>query len=785
MKKSLLAVLLVFSVILAIAQTPKYSKVQITDSPSLISTLQHAGISMEGVSRKGQQLTLDLSSNDLEKLANNGISYTILIDDLSSYYTRRAAADLSFKSEETSSDYAVPAGFTLGSCGGYCTIDQMLTHLDTMAARFPNLITIRQPISPLTTSEGRQIFYVKISDNPNINENEPQVLYTGMHHAREPIGMQHLLFYMYYLLENYATNSDIRNLVDNTEMYFVPVFNVDGYQYNITTDPNGGGMWRKNRLNNGDGSYGVDLNRNYGFAWGYDDSGSSPYTNDETYRGATAFSEPETKMMRDFCNSHDFRLALNYHAYADELLYAWGYIPELSPDDNIFANYAMRMIADNGYVYGPGCTTIYPTNGGSDDWMYGEQTTKNKILSYTPEVGGQADGFWPTPSRIIPLCQVNMLQSLLAAKFAGRYAELKNTSPSITSSLSGYFNYSLTRLGLIDTAIYTVSLQPITSNIVSFGAPVVHEGVELLQTISDSVFYQLSPDIHVGDPVKYLLVLDNGLYQTSDTISKIFGQPLVIFMDSLNTPANWTGNWALTSLSYHSSPSSMTDSPFGDYSDYANTSSTLTYPIDLSHASTAILNYWAHWDIEAGYDYVQVKISTNNGTLWQPMAGLYTKVGNSNQASGQPLYDGVQSDWVKEEIDLSQFVGQQIKIRFTLRSDANTVGDGFYFDDLSITIVDFTTGIAEKNSPGKTITISDPIPNPASGNTLIKYSILQDNVKGSLIIYSADGRVMNEHTITPGNSSFELNATDFPSGIYYYRLETSSGNSITHKLIVN
>jgi carboxypeptidase T len=785
MKNTLFVILLMISLNLACAQSSKYSRVMVNDDPSIISTLLHDGISLEGVSRKGEHLILDLSAKEMEMLANKSITYTVLIGDLSSYYSNRAADDNVGKSGASFSDYEVPEGFELGSCGGFCTLDQMLAHLDTMAARFPNLITIRQPISPLETIEGRQVYFVKISDNPNINENEPQVLYTGMHHAREPIGMQHLLFYMYYLLENYASSEEIRNIVDNTEMFFVPVLNVDGYQYNITTDPNGGGMWRKNRRINDNGSFGVDLNRNYGFAWGYDNEGSSPYPGDETYRGTGPFSEPETQMMRDFCNNHDFKIALNYHSYSGLLLYTWDYIPDLCPDNTIFSSYAKRMVGDNGYIYGPGCTTIYPSNGGSDDWMYAELTTKNKILSYTPEVGWESDGFWPTTSRIIPLCQENMYQSLLAAKFVGRYAELKDASPVITQSKSGYFFYNLQRMGLVDTADYTVSLLPISSNILSFGNPVTYEGISLLEKISDSAAYQLSPDIHPGDQIKYMLVLDNGLYQETDTVIKVYGQPLLVFIDSLNTAGNWTGSWALTNNSYHSGPNSITDSPSGDYGNSTISSCTLNYQIDLRHASAAILNYWARWDIEAGYDYVQVKVSANNGGYWQPMAGLYTKTGNSNQIAGLPLYDGIQDNWVKEEINLSQFVGQQIKLRFTLHSDISVVRDGFYFDDLTLTIVDLPTGITGQLDNNGIIFLGNPYPNPSNYETRINYSIPGNCGKSMFVIYASDGQIVRQYIISKDSSTIELNAATFKPGVYYYRLETNLGNSGTHKLIIN
>ena len=138
---------------------------------------------------------------------------------------------------------------------------------------------------------------------------------------------------MWYLLENYETDEEIQRIVDHTELYFVPVINPDGYAYNESTNPNGGGMWRKNRRNNGNGSYGVDLNRNYGYFWGLNDEGSSPYPRKNTYRGPEAFSEPAIQNMRDFCNEHEFRIALNYHSYSNLLFSPWGYTSTPPPDN--------------------------------------------------------------------------------------------------------------------------------------------------------------------------------------------------------------------------------------------------------------------------------------------------------------------------------------------------------------------------------------------------------------------------------------------------------------------
>ena len=104
--------------------------------------------------------------------------------------------------------------------------------------------------------------------------------------------------------------------------------------------------------------------------------------------------------MRDFTNAHDFVIAINYHSYSNLLLWPWGYDYLLTPDNEIFVEIGDTVASYNYYAPGPGWM-LYPVNGDSDDWMYGEQTSKNKILSMTMEVGSSDDYFWPPLSRIV------------------------------------------------------------------------------------------------------------------------------------------------------------------------------------------------------------------------------------------------------------------------------------------------------------------------------------------------------------------------------------------------
>lgn len=783
---ALLTVLLIFST-LAFPQNEKYLRVKIQLKGGEFVRLASAGIPLDAgiYQSKEGYYQAEISESDYKKVLELGFETEVLVEDVSTWYAaRNEGVDLSAIKQQAmraSSDYEVPYDFELGSCGGFSTIEECYAHLDQMAALYPELITVKQAISTTTTNLGEPVYYVKISDNPNEAEDEPQVLYTGMHHAREPIGMQHLLFYMYYIMEHYNTNPDIKQLIDNTEMYFVPIVNVDGYQYNINTSPGGSGMWRKNRRNNGGGTFGVDLNRNYGFEWGYDDEGSSPYPSDETYRGTSAFSEPETQILKEFCENHEFKIALNYHSYSNLLLYPWGYIPQVCPDDNVFAEYSRRMTADNTYTYGPGSTTIYPSNGGSDDWMYGEQTTKNKILSYTPEIGGNNDGFWPQVSRIIPLCQENMLQSLLAAKFSGSYAEIEDNTPMIIPDVEFHAYFSLKRLGQTDGS-YTVSIEPLGDAFISVGEPIIIDNLSILGTKPDSIPFTLNPNLENGDTIRFVLNLDNGYYVTHDTIEKYYGTPVVVFNDEIPDAEKWTGNWGLYSLFPYTAPYSMADSPSGNYSNYANNSITLTESVSLANASVAVLNFFARWRIEAGYDYVQIKLSTNNGSTWTPLNGKYTQLGNYNQAPGQPLYDGIVNGWVREEINLSEYAGQDIKLRFTLRSDGNSVDDGYFFDNLAITIIDVTTGIQNPDLTSGYF-ISEPRPNPAGDKTIISYSLPIATGSTSLIISDLTGKQLQRIPVADPKGEMEINTSQLKPGLFLLTITQGEYKTRSVKLI--
>ncbi|MCS7074121.1 MAG: M14 family metallopeptidase, partial [Bacteroidia bacterium] len=456
--------------------------------------------------RPGVWVEAELSTSEIAAIQQAGFRTEILIADLESYYATQNQISkqqrISSSGCFTNVSTTIPAGFTLGSMGGFFTYEEMEAHLDTMRARFPNLITAKQPLSPtLTTEEGRPVWVVKISKNPDVDEVEPELYYTAVHHAREPGSLSQLIFFMYYLLENYQTDPNIQYLLDHTELYFTPVLNPDGYIFNQNNDPLGGGMWRKNRRNNGDGTYGVDLNRNYGFNWGYDDLGSSPDPNWGTYRGPAPFSEPETQMVRDFVNQHQFQFALNYHTYSNLLIYPWGYQPDLETDDSIaFRAMARELTSVNHYLPGTANNTVgYISNGDALDWMYGEQTTKPKILCFTPEVGNYQDGFWPPINRIIPLCMENIHPNLTIAYYLLNYADVSENGEKFISQQNGFIPFQIQKLGLANGNPFTVSLSSLTPGVTT-GNPKIFALNYLQQTI-DSISYTLPVGFPAGNEV--------------------------------------------------------------------------------------------------------------------------------------------------------------------------------------------------------------------------------------------------------------------------------------------
>ena len=781
--------ILAFSLLLSatlFAQTPeKYSRVEINLAGKDINVLTRLGIETDhGLHAPGHSLVTDLSASEMQLVQNAGFQTNIWIADIKKDYLERLHnPDASNRGVSCSgagvTPYPTPANYTYGTMGGYHTLEQMMAVLDDMRAKFPNLITVRKDASDtIQTWEGRKTQYVKISDNPDSDEPEAEVLYSALHHAREPNGASEMLFFMWYLLENYATDPEVKYIVNNAELYFVPCVNPDGYVYNETTDPQGGGYWRKNRRDNGDGSFGVDLNRNYSYFWGNDDNGSSPNTESGTYRGPGPFSEPETRTMRDFVLAHSFVFAQNYHTYSNLLIYPWAYNNQLA--DPSLAIFAKIFTRENHYKTGTAIQTVgYNVNGNSDDWMFAE----GGAHSFTPEVG--TTGFWPQPNEIDDLNRENVWLNLSTALCALRFGEAKDISPNYYSILNPEIQIELTRYGFQDGALIA-SLSPLSANI--FNISPASQSWDLAQFEKKLLDFQiaLKPGIQIGDEFTLLLTCSNGSYTKTDTLHKFFGgKTILAFNENGNNLDEWNGAWTKTQSTFVSAPFSITDSPDGNYSPNTYSDFQLSNPgvYIPTGAKNPQVRFWAKWDLEPNFDFVALHAIGNTD---QALCGRYTKPGNNGaQPNGEPVFDGFQEEWVEECMDLSDFVGQTIDLKFILGSDNADERDGFYFDDLRVEYIDPSL-LKVVSIPLRDFRLAQNQPNPASEFTVVRWeNITAFTGAAELLVYNHLGVKVTEQTVSlSSQNELRLDTRNWPAGLYNYLLQTSEGQSQPMKMAV-
>ena len=644
--KKYLFYILIMSVIFSY---DKYKEVKIENiNTDLIQTLKNLHIDLDHIHQESDySIKFAISEAELSKLDNENIEYLIIHDDLEEFYASRLD-----KNPET-------RDFEYGSMGGYYTFDEIEQNLDELYQDYPNLVA--EKISIGTTLEGRNIWALKMSDNPNVDEDEAEVLYTALHHAREPMSYMNLFYYMNWLVENYNSDQMATDILDNRELWFVPAINADGLVYNQSIAPNGGGMQRKNGRETCNGTPdGVDLNRNYSFMWGLDDQGSSSNGCDETYRGTSPFSEPETQAIDNFISQHDFPIALNYHSYSNLLIYPYGYSytnPMDQEDIDIFVEIGQELVSENGYALGTGTELLYPVNGEACDWMYGE----HGIFAYTPEVGSSNDGFWPATNRIIPLCEENLYANQYLAIAAGS-SYSSNTSVSNNTFVQGNsypLNISISNSGLGDST-GEVHIDIISSDNINFElSEILLDELESRSTLDlgDISYFEIStPGLQGSIENITVNVYDNNNVVSSNSISILIGEPTLLVDENFEDEGTWTagaqgdsanaGIWerAVPSPTYDdngnivqpdsdhteigeycyitSNSVSDDETAFG-YGDVDGGKTTLLSPIyDLSDFSTIVVSYW-RWYVNtavgaanSGNDLWRVDVSNNAGISW-------------------------------------------------------------------------------------------------------------------------------------------------------------------------
>ncbi|NBC07249.1 MAG: T9SS type A sorting domain-containing protein [Bacteroidetes bacterium] len=717
----------------------------------------------------GEYLVSDFPASALPKLRAAGVPYQIVIPDVGDWYGRQNE-QAAFRSDGCNTEdypYPRPANYRDGSMGGYFTYAEMLSELEQMAEMYPELITAPATIGDFTSERGNPVYWLRVSDQAQADEAEPEVLYTALHHAREPNSLSQMIFFLWYLLENYGTDPEVTYLLDETELYFIPCINPDGYIFNEENNPNGGGMWRKNLAEISGVPFGVDLNRNYGYEWGFDDFGSSSEPNSPVYRGPEPFSEPETQAVKYLCEQHEFQIVLNYHTHGNLLIHPWGYNDQPTGEDPIFKGLASVMTAQNSFRVGTATETVgYIVNGPSDDWMYGEMESKPKAYAYTPEVG---NSFWPAASQIENLNKSCVWQNLAAAHLLHHYVQIADYPRERLTQQQGSLELQLQRFGLGAGSV-TVEAEAVSPH-VALTANAQSYQLDLLEQAAYSFNYQISPGEELVVPIRVAVHIDNGTYVKTDTLAWEYlnGQLTSLSADSAFTDEAWQNisGWGLTSEYFTSAPTSWTDSPNGEYS--ANAASVIisVEPVTLTGAEQYLLQYNARWALEEDFDFVQIQVSTN-GANWQPLCGRYTEMGNGTTLPASPLYTGIQEDWVREEIDLSEYAGESVYFQFWLQADQFVELDGFYFDDFNVLgLTALPTAEESVAVPGQQLRV---YPNPTTDWLFAETPAQAAAAVQELQLLNSLGQVVaRQRDRAPAGIKWQQPTASLPNGVYFLR----------------
>ncbi|HEX7700509.1 MAG TPA: M14 family zinc carboxypeptidase [Kofleriaceae bacterium] len=376
-------------VVIALTRTTSHRRVAIRVSSGDAATAEALAIDVWSEDR-GAGLPLDVVVTDdaLDQLRTRGVAFEVLVPDIDA----AAAAEYARLHSPTA---ARPTDW-FGDFRDYTAISARLHELAELAPDRAEVKVIGASI------EGRPLWALRIGHGPN------KMLLNGTQHAREWIAAMTATCVADRLVRDYDRDPAIRALVDRSELWIVPVVNPDGYQFSWGTDR----YWRKNRRDR----LGVDLNRNFSVAWG--GAGSSRFPRSDVYRGAYAFSEPETAALRDLAMREHFAKHVDFHAYGQLILYPWNYTGTPAKDRDLFAavgdGIASAMFAthQNRYALQPGID-LYAAAGTMTDWMYGEAHTLSYTIELRPKGGS---GFVLPPEQIKPTCDEGLAALLALAK---------------------------------------------------------------------------------------------------------------------------------------------------------------------------------------------------------------------------------------------------------------------------------------------------------------------------------------------------------------------------------
>ena len=322
-----------------------------------------------------------------------------------------------------------------GNVKGFFTYEQFWHYWTILREKYPQYITEKFLVGKTYFGDDMHGFYMgeeMMHDKPNFN-NKNIVFITALHHSREPLTVTMILYIMLEILRERGvchgvpeeTTNKWKQFFETNVIYFIPMVNIDSYKF-IGKNWKGEHskevlMIRKNRNVSPSCSIyrgGVDLNRNYSFMFGTNEEGSSSDPCEEDYRGTAPFSEPETKSIKDYVDSHDnIVTAINMHTYGNAWVYPFNFVHDsknelLKKQKPKFYKFYEEFVHEmknqhEDATFGNAQATVnYPTNGEAGDWI----TEIYNVIDMDVELGTKdkrSERFYPPISLLPGICQYN------------------------------------------------------------------------------------------------------------------------------------------------------------------------------------------------------------------------------------------------------------------------------------------------------------------------------------------------------------------------------------------
>lgn len=667
--------------------------------------------------------SMDFVANSFDRrtLLENGLFATTRIADMEGYYRARNG--------------------TGRSMGGFYTWDEVDTWIDSLVAANPAITSVQ---SIGDTYEGRPQRVVKISVNNSFSDDNPAMAnawYDGLIHAREGASMRNIRYWMMWLCSNYQRNGydgyQATWLLENREIWCLPVNNVDGWVYNQSISPGGGGMHRKNR-NTSAGGDGVDLNRNWSVAWG--GAGSSGDPGSSTYRGAGPISEPEASNIDTFWQTHIPTQMHSTHTYSNALIYPWGWTDDPTTHAAQYTTQGEMMVQwatgeehYRSWLFGASA-------GNTRDHSYGLYGA----MSWNHETGASFAGFWPSATEVVKLSRRNLRSYLVTACLAGcPYDPHEPGVPVVESIGSVSVPFVINWSDAADADYYA------------------------LQRLSG---YQLLLDDHGDsgpfDKVNWIMTSSQHHSGTQSYVSNGTGQ--MTWQESVTIPANGGGR-----ISFWSEQDITPQSYQGAFS----------------------------YSPDAGANWYYLQTFGRNDMTWrfniheldefqgQTLMLRWESYGSSSSCK---LYiDDIKIDvWDNNEIHADNIATSEYDVTvlnngeyyFRVWAVDNDFGPGWASEPV---LAQVSTAGVDQLSEGITPQVSSLgliTPNPVYTNATIPVTVAAGNLAtATLVVFDVTGRRIADLTSLLSESGYRniiWDTREIPAGVHFVRLETASGITV-------